>query len=214
MRILLADDHQMMRDGLRAVLEAEPGFQVVAEAEDGHQAIALALERRPEVVIMDISMPALNGVDATRRLVAQLPGIKVVALSTNSNRRYVVAMFEAGAVGYVLKSSAASELILAVRSVACNRAYVSPAIADVVIEALTAHERGAKANQQTPLSTREREVLQLLAEGMSSKEIAQRLQLAVPTVESHRRQIMGKLGLRSVAELTKYAIREGLTSLD
>lgn len=214
MRILLADDHAMMRDGLRALLEREPGLEVVAEAENGHQALALALECRPDVVIMDISMPELNGIDATRRLLAQQPGVKVVALSTNSNRRYVLAMFEAGAVGYVLKSSAASELILAVRSVACHRSYVSPAIADVVIGAANAHERGARTAGPTPLSTREREVLQLLAEGNSSKAIAQQLQLAVATVESHRRQIMDKLGLRSVAELTKYAIREGLTSID
>lgn len=214
MKILLVDDHQMMRDGLRAVLEKEPDLRVVAEAANGHDALRLALEVKPEIVIMDISMPGLNGIDATRRILARQPEIKVVALSTNANRSYVVAMFEAGAAGYVIKLSAAAELIRAVRCVANNQVYVSPAVAGVVIGALTASEGDTRSPSDGQLSSREREVLQLLAEGHSSKSIAVQLTIAVSTVESHRRQIMDKLGLRSVAELTKYAVREGLTSID
>lgn len=209
MKVLLADDHKMMRDGLRAILE-KAGFEIAGEAATGHEAISLAHRVKPDVVVMDISMPELNGVDATRRLVAEMPGIKVIALSMNADRRYVVAMFEVGAVGYLLKSSASEELVQAVRAVADDLTYVSPAIAAIVVDNLVS----AHASPSKPLSPREREVLQLLAEGSSSKDIANRLKLAVPTVETHRRQIMDKLNLRTIAELTKYAIREGITSLD
>lgn len=212
MRILLADDHRMMREGLRALLEKE-GWQVVGEAANGREAIALARRLRPDVVVMDISMPDLNGIDATRRIIAETHGIKIVALSMNADRRYVVAMFKAGAVGYLVKSSASEELIRAVRAVDENLTYVSPAIAGIVVDSVVA-AAGPAAKPEPELSPREREVLQLLAEGHSSKEIAIRLDLAVPTVETYRRQIMGKLNIRTVAELTKYAIREGLTTLD
>jgi len=208
MKILLVDDHKMMRDGLRAILENE-GMQVVGEAANGREAIELARRVRPEIVVMDISMPELNGIDATRRLVAELPGIKVIGLSVNADRRYVVAMFEAGAVGYLLKNSASEELMQAVRAVAGDLTYVSPSVAAVVVDS-----RATPHSQDRRLSPREREVLQLLAEGKSSKEIATSLNVAVPTVETHRRQIMDKLNLRTIAELTKHAIREGLTSLD
>jgi DNA-binding NarL/FixJ family response regulator len=209
MKILLADDHRMMREGLRALLEKE-GWEVAGEAATGHEAIALAQELRPDVVVMDISMPELNGIDATRRIVTEMRGIKVIALSMNADRRYVVAMFKAGAVGYLLKNSASDELIRAVRAVADNLTYVSPSIAAIVVD--TAAAPVAKPEQA--LSPRERQVLQLIAEGRSSKEIASRLDIALPTVESHRRQIMDKLNIRTVAELTKYAIREGLTTLE
>ena len=202
----------MMRDGLRAILEAE-GLAVEGDAATGHQAIVVAHRLKPDVVIMDISMPELNGIDATRRLVAELPGIKVIALSMSSDRRYVVAMFAAGAVGYLLKNSAAVELIQAVRAVACGHTYVSPAIAGIVVDRCVESEQASASTSNRPLSLREREVLQLLAEGKSSKEIAARLGVSVPTVESHRRQIMDKLKLRTIAELTKYALREGLTSI-
>lgn len=200
-----------MRDGLRAVLEKE-GDEVVGEAANGHEAISLAHRLRPQIVVMDISMPELNGVDATRRLVTELPGVKVIGLSMNSDRRYVIAMFEAGAVGYLLKNSAAEELMQAVRAVSGDLTYVSPSIAAIVVDNCIAPPSMAKSDR--PLSPRERQVLQLLAEGKSSKDIACRLHLAVPTVETHRRQIMDKLNLHTIAELTKYAIREGLTSLD
>jgi len=211
MKIMLVDDHRMVRDGLRAILEKE-GLQVVAEASNGHEAIELASRTKPEVVIMDISMPDLNGIDATKRLLEELPGTKVVALSMHSDRRYVIAMFEAGAVGYLLKNSAASELLQAVATVAEGLTYISPSVAGTVLTSL-GQERVAPGSEK-PLSVREREVLQLLAEGKSSKEIATQLGLAVPTVETHRRQIMDKLNLRTIAELTKHAVREGLTSLE
>jgi two-component system response regulator NreC len=211
MRILLVDDHKMMRDGLRAIL-LEEGLEVGGEADNGHDAIALAHSLMPDVVVMDISMPGLNGVDATRRLVAELPEVKVIGLSINSDRRYVLAMFKAGAKGYLLKNSASEELISAIRAVTRGLTYVSPAIAEVVVSCSTTPPTGVITGKS--LSQREREVLQLLAEGLSSKEIATRLNLAVPTVETHRRQIADKLGLRTIAELTKYAIREGLTSVE
>jgi two-component system, NarL family, response regulator NreC len=222
MKILLCDDHRMMRDGLRAILEKE-GLEVVGEAANGRDVIALATDLKPDIVVMDISMPELNGIDATRLLLAGSPRTKVIGLSMNSDRRYVVAMFAAGAVGYLLKSSASEELIQAVRAVASNLKYVSPAVVGSFVDECVARVEtpDAPASSPTtgsastrPLSLREREVLQLLAEGKSSKDIALRLAIAATTVETHRRQIMDKLSLRTVAELTKYAVREGLTSLD
>ena len=212
MRILVADDHKMMRDGLRAILEKE-GLQVIGEAANGHEVLTSARVLLPDLVVMDISMPDLNGIDATQRLVAEVPGVKVIGLSVNSDRRYIVAMFKAGAVGYLPKNSASEELILAIRAVSSGLTYVSPAIAAVVVENIVYGAR-PETQPEKPLSPREREVLQLLAEGHSSKDLASRLGLAVPTVETHRRQITEKLNLRTIAELTKYAIREGLTSLD
>lgn len=213
MRVLLTDDHQMMRDGLRAILERE-GVTVVGEASNGHEAIALVHQLRPDVAIMDVSMPDLNGVDATRRIVADCPTTKVLGLSMSADQRYAVAMFRAGAVGYLLKSSAAQELVQALHAISCNMTYVSPAIAASVVNTAITPSSPNRMTPDRPLSLREREVLQLLAEGKSSKEIAHRLDLAVATVETHRRQIMDKLQIRTIAELTKFAIREGLTSLD
>jgi DNA-binding NarL/FixJ family response regulator len=209
-----------MREGLRAILE-NAGLDVVGEAENGRAGVELARQLRPDVVLMDISMPDLNGIDATRLLLEDLPATKVIALSMNADRRYVVTMFAAGAVGYLLKSSASEELIRAIQTVTANLKYVSPAVTGTFIDdyvaqaapsAFLANE--APAATPKPLSLREREVLQLLAEGKSSKEIATRLNIAATTVESHRRQIMDKLNLRTIAELTKYAVREGLTSLE
>lgn len=210
LRVLLVDDHQIIRDGLRAILEQQAGMCVVGEAANGHEAIALASSTRPDVVVMDISMPGLNGIDATRRITSELPGIHVVGLSMNVDRRYVLAMLSAGAMGYLLKDSAASELVRAIRTVAAGQSYLSPGITGFVID--TALHTAAPEEPPT-LSVREREVLQLLAEGRTSKAIGATLHIAVTTVETHRRQIMSKLNLRTIAELTKYAIREGLTPL-
>jgi two-component system, NarL family, response regulator NreC len=222
MRILLCDDHRMMRDGLRAILEKE-GLEVVGECANGRDAVAMAAELRPDVVVMDISMPELNGIDATRLLLAGAPDTKVIGLSMHSDRRYVVGMFSAGAVGYLLKSSASEELMVAVRTVASNLRYVSPSVVGGFVDDCLARatDTGGRGGSPVPglagtkpLSPREREVLQLLAEGNSTKEIAAHLDIAATTVETHRRQIMDKLNLRTIAELTKHAVREGLTPLE
>jgi DNA-binding NarL/FixJ family response regulator len=211
MRVILADDHRMMRDGLRAVLE-KAGVEVVAEAANGREAIAEVRRVQPDIVIMDVGMPELNGIDATRRLAAEMPLVKVIALSMNADRRYVIAMLEAGAVGYLLKNSASEELITALQVVIRGETYVSPAVAGSVVSPATHGGAPGRVGRERPLSAREREVLQLIAEGKSSKEVGAALGIAVTTVETHRRQLMDKLNLRTIAELTKYAIREGMTS--
>jgi DNA-binding NarL/FixJ family response regulator len=211
MRVLLADDHTLMRHGLRAILEKEADVQGVDEAENGRDAVDIARRTRPNVVVMDIGMAGLNGIDATREILAENRDAKVIGLSMNSDRRYVLAMFAAGAVGYLPKDAPASELILAIRTVMQNKTYVSPSVAEEVVAGVRA---SMPSPSQKELSLREREVLQLLAEGKTSKDIAATLHVAVATVETHRRQIMTKLGIRTIAALTKYAIREGLTALE
>lgn len=222
MKVLLCDDHDIVRDGLRAIL-THSGFDVVGAAANGREVITLARQLRPDLVIMDISMPELSGIDATQRLMRECPGLKVIAVSMNSDRRYVDAMFAAGASGYLVKTSVSNELLQAIRTVASGLEYVSPAVP-------SPRDRGGQARKKTPtpgssskslglsgaqaLSPREREVLQLIAEGNSTKGIAERLQIAATTVETHRRQIMDKLNLRTIAELTKYAVREGLSPLE
>jgi two-component system NarL family response regulator len=213
-RILLVDDHQMMRDGLRAILDLEDALDVVGEAGNGYEALELAETLRPDVVVMDIGMKDLNGIEATRQIRAQSPQAKVIALSTYSDESYVLGMFEAGATGYVLKDAAVEEMRRAIRAVAAGQHFLSPEIAGSVV---ASHLRGSSQDHAAAASTlapRERQILQLLAEGHTSSEIARRLHIATTTVDSHRRNIMKKLDLHSVAELTKYAIREGLTSLE
>lgn len=210
LNVLLVDDHQIIRDGLRAILEQQPGMCVVGEAADGHEAIAIASTTHPDVIVMDVSMRGLNGIDATRRITSERPEIHVLGLSMNADRRYVLAMLSAGAMGYLLKDSAASELVRAIRTVAAGQSYLSPGVTGVVIDTAL---HTSTPEEPASLSMREREVLQLLAEGRTSKAIGATLHIAVTTVETHRRQIMSKLNLRTIAELTKYAIREGLTPL-
>jgi DNA-binding NarL/FixJ family response regulator len=210
MKVILADDHQIVRDGLRAVLE-KAGVEVIGEAANGHEAVAEGKRLHPDVVIMDITMPELNGVEATRQLSREMPGVKIVALSMNVDRRYVIAMLKAGAVGYLLKSAASHELLSALAVVARGDTYLSPTIAASVVDQALAGEP-ARAGARRALSPRERDVLQLIADGKTSKEIATVLGIAVPTVETHRRQLMEKLQLRTIASLTKYAIRENHTS--
>lgn len=217
MRIVLVDDHRMFRDGLKALLERQPSMEVVGESDNGAEAVALSEQLKPDVVVMDVTMPQLNGVEATRRILATTPSAKVLGLSMNADRRYVVAMFEAGAAGYLVKNSAADELIQALQSVMRNQTYVSPAVAGVMVDSYLRRTNAPHTEPQagTPqLTSRERQVLQLIAEGLTSKEMAAQLSVAVPTIETHRRQIMAKLKIHSVAELTKYALREGLTSLE
>lgn len=213
-KVLIADDHKIMRDGLRSLLESHPDIEVVAEAENGRKAVQLSQERKPDVVIMDISMPDLNGMEATRQMLKELPHLKVIALSMHSDRRYILGMFEAGASGFLLKDCAFEELASAIDTVVANQPYLSPSIAGTVIQDFVHGTPPTESSATAVLTAREREVLQLLAEGWSTSQIGSHLHVSVKTVETHRRRIMEKLGLRGIAELTKYAIREGLTSLE
>jgi DNA-binding NarL/FixJ family response regulator len=211
-KILLADDHQIMREGLVALLERESGLKVVGQAPDGRTAVRLARELNPDVVVMDVSMADLNGIDATSQILEENRRIKVIALSMHADRRFVKGMLQAGAAGYLLKHSASQELIKAIQLVMAQRVYLSPEIAGVVVEDYKAPS--ADTSVFAVLTTREREVLQLFAEGKSPRDIAGALHLGLKTVEAYRRQIMEKLGFHSFADLIKYALREGLTSLD
>jgi len=212
-RILLADDHQILRDGLRSLLAKEPGLEVVAEAANGRDAVRLALELEPEVVIMDISMPDLNGIEAARQIITKAPQVKVIALSVHADQRFVMEMLKVGASGYLLKDSAFEELNQAIRAVLANRTYLCTEISQMVVGDYVRTLKQADSSAYSILTAREREVLQLFAEGNSTAQIAKRLNLSVKTIETHRQNIMEKLNLRSIAELTKYAIREGLTTL-
>jgi two-component system NarL family response regulator len=211
LRVLLVDDHELMRQGLRSILERENDVNVVGEAASGRAALELARTLAPDVVVMDVAMQDQNGIEATRQIRAACPNVKVLALSSHSDARYVTAMLEAGACGYVLKANAYDDLRRALDAARLGRSYLC---ADVTESVVGASLRGAGAAPVVQLSGREREVLQLLAEGLSSPEISQRLFIATSTVETHRRNIMRRLGIHSVADLTKYAIREGLTSLE
>ncbi len=212
-RVLVVDDHPIVRAGLRALLEAQDGFTVVGDAADGRRAIELSRTRRADVAVMDIGMSGLNGIDATRQIVNHGGNVRVVALSVHSERPLVRRMLEAGASGYLLKSCAIEELCDAVRTVVGGRTYLSPTLGDVHLDE-EAGDAETTTSPLTVLTPREREVLQLLAEGLSAKSVAFRLGIAVKTVETHRKNLTSKLGIYSVAELTKLAVREGLTSLD
>jgi len=214
MRILLADDHKLMREGLRMLLEKSGRITIVGEAGDGISAVRMARDLKPDLVLMDVAMPDLNGLEATRRIRAESPGVKVVALSMHADKRFVRGMFTAGAAGYVLKGSAFEEVATAIRTVAAGRVYISPKITDLMVADYIKLLAMSSPGSESPLSTREREVLQMLAEGKSSRLIAERLHLSVTTIDTHRKHIMDKLELRSIADLTKYAVREGLTPLD
>jgi DNA-binding NarL/FixJ family response regulator len=213
-KILLADDHKITRDGLKALLENQKNMTVVGEAENGRLAVRLAGELKPDVVVMDINMPELNGIEATRQIVAELPGTKIIALSMYSDKRYVVGMLKAGVSGYLLKNCAFDELVAAISAVMNNQNYMSQKIAGTVMKEYANILETSDSSPASQLSAREREVLQLIAEGMKTKDIAERIHVSVKTVETHRQQIMRKLNVTSVAELTKIALREGLTSLD
>ncbi len=213
-KIVLADDHQIVRHGLRSLLTAEPDMKVVAEADNGRAVLRLTKEFSPDVVIMDISMPGLNGIEATRQIVAEVPGVKVIALSMHSDSLFVLNMLKAGASAYLLKDCALEELVKAIRCVVDQKTYLSPGISDVVIKDFVSGWSSTGASAFSVLTAREREVLQLMAEGKTTNQIADALCVSVKTVESHRKQIMNKSGIHSVAELTKYAIRQGLTSLE
>ena len=213
-RILLADDHRIVREGIKALIEKHTNMEVITETEDGRTTVQLTLQLLPDVVIMDVGMPDMNGIEATRQIIANAPNVKIIALSMHSDRRFVAGMFRAGASGYLLKDCAFEELINAINTVIANHTYLNPNIFDSVIKDYTHLLSKEKFSVFSILTNREREVLQLLTEGKTTKEIASRLEISVKTVETHKQKIMDKLNIRSIAELTKYAIREGLTSLD
>lgn len=212
--IVLADDHKLMREGLNSLLSQQAGIVVVGQANNGREAVQLAERHKPDVVVMDVSMPDLNGIDATRQIVSRTPDTKVIALSMHSDRQFVAEMFRAGAKGYLLKDSAFEELATAITKVARDETYIAPKLSGFNIEDYARKEEQSEVLLKPKLSDREREVLQMMAEGKGTKEIAADLHLSVKTVETHRQHVMDKLELYSVAELTKFAIREGLTTLD
>jgi len=213
-RVILAEDHQLVRECLRAALEKESDIEVVDEARNGREAVSLASQKQPRVVVMDVVMPDLNGIEATRQILSASPNIKVLALSMHSDRRFVAGMLSAGASGYVLKDCAFEELAEAIRTVASDRTYLSPGIAGVVVEDYVKQLSSGGEQHISVLTPREREVAQLLAEGKSTKAVAVALHVSPKTIETHRRQLMEKLDIHSIAELTKFAIRAGLTSLE
>ena len=213
-RVMLADDHKIVREGLKFILEMESDINVVAEAGNGRMAVQLAMEVVPDVAVIDIAMHDMNGIEATRRILCEKPDIKILALSMHSARRFVEEALSAGAKGYLLKDCASEELVRAIRTVAADETYLSPKVADMIVKDYMKRLPDSESPAHTHLSTREREVLQLIAEGHSTKEIAFALEVSIKTIETHRQQIMKKLNLHSVAALTRFAIREGLTPLE
>jgi two-component system, NarL family, response regulator NreC len=211
-KILIADDHQITREGIRSMLERESDMIVLGEAEDGRTATRMARELGPDIILMDVCMPDMNGILATSIILAEFPKMKVLALSMLDDRRYVYNMLRAGASGYLLKDCSFKELGQAIRMVIANRTYLSPGITDVVVKDFVRPPTCSDSLYSSSLTTREREVLQLLAEGCSSPQIANRLHVSIKTVETHRQNLSAKLNTKGIAGLTKYAIREGLTS--
>ena len=213
-RIVIVDDHGIMREGLRSLIEKLPGMTVVADAENGRLAVELVERHKPDILILDVSMPELNGIEAARRIRADGSSTRIIALSMHADRRFVGEMLKAGASGYLLKDCVFEELHQAIQSVLSGEVYLSPRIAGVVVKDLLQTPNGADKSTYSLLSSREREVLQMFAEGKTTKQIAMKLHLSVKTIETHRQNIMKKLKIDNVAELTKYAIREGLTTLE
>ena len=210
LRILLADDHTVVRQGLRKVLEERPDWQVVAEAGDGREAVRLAEQHKPDVAVLDVAMPLLNGVEATRQIVKRVPGTRVLVLSMHSDEAYVTQILKAGAAGYLLKDSADVDLIQAVSAVSHGKSFFSPAVARLMLDDYV-RQRGEHATDRyESLSEREREIFQLVAEGKANKEIAALLFISSSTVETHRARIMEKLDVHSAAEIVLYAVRRGV----
>ena len=213
-KVLLVDDHKIMRHGIRSLLEKETGMEVLEETNNGRTAVELARALSPDVIIMDIAMHDLNGIEATRQITAELPEAKVIMLSMHSDRQMVADALQAGASGYLLKDCEFEELVRAIETIVSNRTYLSPEIADILVENFVRKSPSEESSASSVLTSREREVLQLLAEGKTTREIANTLCLSTKTVETHRRQMMEKLNIYNVANLIKFAIRKGLTSLE
>jgi DNA-binding NarL/FixJ family response regulator len=213
-RVLVVDDHTIVRQGLRALLEGEPDMRVVGEASDGREAVRKTAALLPEVVVMDVSMPRMNGLEATTRIVKEVPGVRVIALTMHDSEEYVYSLLMAGASGYLPKESAATDLVLAIRAVRQGGTYLHPAISmKVVGEFLKRPGRTLRSADADVLSPREREIVQLIAEGSTNKQIAALLGLSVKTIENHRTRIMEKLEIHNVAGLTRYAISRGITTV-
>ena len=212
-RILIADDHELMREGLRTMLQKEPDFQIVGEAANGTEALQLTIDLEPDILVLDIAMPDINGIEVTEHLIEKGTSSRILALSMHSEKGFVSGMFAKGASGYILKDSALRELVKAIRTVVSGRRYLSPKLVEVVLDDISTPGEQADKSGTEVLTPREIEILKLIAEGNTSKEIAYSLDLSVRTVDAHRQQIMKKTGLNSIADLTKLAIREGLTKL-
>ena len=213
-RTIIADDHKIIRDGLTSLLDNDEDIEVVAQAADGHTAVELARKMVPDVVIMDIGMPGLNGIEATRQIKSEASYINVIALSMHSDKKFVTEMLKAGASGYLLKNCAFEELATAIRTVMGGETYLSPAMAELIVDNFVRKTPGQDDSAFSILTNREREVLQLLAESSTTKQAARQLHISSKTVETHRLKIMKKLNIDNMVALTKYAVREGLTSLD
>lgn len=213
-RVIIADDHTIVRHGLMKLLQQEQDFEVVAEARNGQATVQLARELLPDIVVMDVGMPDLNGIDATQQIMRDNPKVKVLALSMHSGKKFVMAMLKAGASGYLLKDCALEELTNALHTIVAGKTYLSPSITDVVIQNYVHPSGGDDQSVFSVLSQREREVLQLMSEGNTTKQIAMQLHISPKTVEGHRLRLMTKLDIDNVAQLTKYAIQEGLTSVE
>jgi DNA-binding NarL/FixJ family response regulator len=211
-KILIADDHQITREGIRSLLEREPDMKVLGEAEDGRSAARMARELGPDIIVMDVCMPDMNGILATSVILSEHPKMKVIALSMLDDRRFVYNMLRAGASGYLIKDCSFKELVRAIRMVLANRTYLSPGIMDVVVKDYIKPSAYSDSPPSSNLTIRESEVLQLLAEGHSNSKIAESLHLSVKTIETHRQNLLAKINTKGIAGLTKYAIREGLTS--
>lgn len=210
-KIIIADDHAILREGIRLVLEREPDMEISASVSDGRKVVRACHENQPDIVLMDISMPSLNGIEATRQIIAESTQTRVICLSAHDDAQHITSAVQAGASGYLLKDCSSEELIRSIRLVISGKKYISPSIADVVIDTMNNCGDYKSGTIHSTLTPREREVLQLLAEGQVAKEIAAILHLSVKTINTHREHIMTKLDMHSVAELTKYALREGIT---
>jgi two-component system response regulator NreC len=213
-KVLVADDHTMVREGLRSLLNAKPDIEVVAEADNGRRALELVHEVMPDVVIMDVTMPDVNGIETTHQLSAEFPDVKVIALSMHADHRLVAGMLDAGASGYLLKDCAFEELENAIRTVVANQTYLSPKITRDIIEYHVRKSPLTQSSAFSVLTAKERQILQLLAEGKNTKQMAACFNISIKTVEAHRKHIMKKLNIHTISGLTKYAVREGLTNIE